>query len=469
MQIIRIVQWSVLLGLANPVYAMPLKFEEGALITDSQVEHFFNTVCAPAFPLLSSELKSKVRFHLVNSEAVNAFATKSGHIFVNTGIFLMADRPEEVIGVLLHELGHVAGDHVTQAMSLMKNLEMRSLFLKILAGIAAGGSVLGGQASGALPGFLGVSNLIDLSMLTEMMHFSRIQEGSADQFAIGLLNRLHWSLEGFSRFMEKMVQISGNSNYPMYLRTHPCSTQRLATIRDAQRRYSSKAPRPTQFDSEFFKIKAKLVGCTVGHHITSLKQLQNRLSMIPKSYHGFAQSIFLHRKGLTKQALDALNQFESLHQPDAFTWELRAQILFESGQNAQALRAIRTALTFRPKDVNLKAYCAIMELETSQASEWHKSVRTLEAAVFGTHQDLQLWYWLGIGLGKLNRIGEMHVAMAECALGKGDLDEAKKHTTFALKAFQRWDHQPIHSLNLQKYIVRARDLEHMFKHIQAHD
>lgn len=214
---IRIMQWSVLLGLVNPAHAMPLKFEEGTLITDSQVEHFFNTVCAPVFPLLSSELKSKVRFHLVNSEAVNAFATKSGHIFVNTGIFLMADRPEEVIGVLLHELGHVVGDHVTQAMSLMKNLEMRSLFLKILAGVAAGGSALAGKTSGAIPGFFGVSNLIDVSMLTEMMHFSRIQEGSADQFAIGLLNRLHWSLEGFSRFMEKMVQISGNSNYPMYL------------------------------------------------------------------------------------------------------------------------------------------------------------------------------------------------------------------------------------------------------------
>jgi predicted Zn-dependent protease len=302
-----------------------------------------------------------------------------------------------------------------------------------------------------------------------MMHFSRIQEGAADQFAIKLLNRLEWSLEGFSHFMEKMVQTSGNSNYPMYLRTHPCSTDRLATIRDAERRYHSKAPRPTQFDVEFFKIKAKLIGCTVGHHIKSLKQLQNRLSTIPKSYHGFAQSIFLHRKGLTKKALDALTQFESLHQPDAFTWELRAQILFESGHNAQALQAIRTALRFRPKDINLKAYCAIMELDTAQASEWHKSVRTLEAAVFSTHQDLQLWYWLGIGLGKLNRVGEMHVAMAECALGKGNLDEAKKHTTFALKAFQKWDHRPIQNINLQKYILRARDLDHMFKQNRTHD
>lgn len=466
---IRIIRWGVLLGLSSQVHTMPLKFEEGTLITDSQVEHFFNTVCAPVFPLLSSELKSKVQFHLVNSEAVNAFATKSGHIFVNTGIFLMADRPEEVIGVLLHELGHVVGDHVTQAISLMKNLEMRSLFFKILAGVAAGVGAIGGQSSGALPGFLGASSLIDLSTLTEMMHFSRIQEGSADQFAIKLLNRLKWSLEGFSRFMEKMVQTSGNSNYPMYLRTHPCSTDRLAAIRDAERRYHSKASRPTQFDVEFFKIKAKLIGCTVGHHIKSLKQLQNRLSTIPKSYHGFAHSIFLHRKGLTKQALDALTQFESLHQPDAFTWELRAQILFESGHNTQALHAIRTALRFRPKDINLKAYCAIMELDTAQVSEWHKSVRTLEAAVFSTHQDLQLWYWLGIGLGKLNRIGEMHVAMAECALGKGNLDEAQKHTTFALKAFQKWNHRSIQNINLQKYILRARDLDRMFKQNQTHD
>ena len=470
MKILRIMLWSLLLrSVVNPLCAMPLKFEEGTLITDSQVENFFDIICAPVFPLLSSELKSKVRFHLVNSETVNAFATKSGHIFVNTGIFLMADHPEEVLGVLLHELGHVAGDHVTQAMSLMKNLETRSLFLKILAGIAAGGSALSGQSSGAIPGFFGVSNLIDLSMLTEMMHFSRIQEGSADQFAIGLLNRLRWSLEGFARFMEKMVTISGNSNYPMYLRTHPCSHQRLATIRDAERRNPFKASRNAQFDNDFFKIKAKLIGCTVGHHIHSLKQLHARLATIPKSYHGFAESIFLHRKGLTKQALAALTRFEALHKADAFTWELRAQILFESGHRTKALQAMHTALKFRPKDLNLKAYCAIMELDSTHASEWHKSVRALEAAVFSHPQDLQLWYWLGIGLGKLNRIGEMHVAMAECALAKGELEEAKKHTAFALKAFQRWDHRPIHNLHLQKYIIRARDLDHMFKHTSPHD
>ena len=122
---------GVLWGLG--IGAMPLRFEEGSVVSDSQVEHFLNTVCAPAFKILGEGLRARVHFHLVNSQTVNAFAVKNGNIFINIGVFITADGPEEVIGVLFHELGHVACDHITKAMDLMKSLEMRSTMFRILA------------------------------------------------------------------------------------------------------------------------------------------------------------------------------------------------------------------------------------------------------------------------------------------------------------------------------------------------
>lgn len=255
----------------------------------------------------------------------------------------------------------------------------------------------------------------------------------------------------------------------MYLRTHPCSTERLSTIQDAQRRYSSTSRVPQKFYDDFFKIKAKLLACTTLHSVNSLEAFQHRLSGIPKAYHLFAHSIFLHRKGKTQEALKALHQFEAIHTPDAFTWELRAQILFESGHVAEALKAIHNAVKLRSKDFNIKTYAAIIELETEHASEWRKSVKTLESAVFGGQPDPQLWYWLAIALGKLHRMGEMHLAMAECALSKGEVLEAKKYTKLALKQWSLERGRSIKNISRYKYELRARDLDRMLAKEALHD
>ncbi|WP_162147095.1 M48 family metalloprotease [Holospora obtusa] len=437
---------------------MPLRFEEGSVVSDSQVEHFLDTVCAPAFTILGNDLRSRVRFHLVNSEAVNAFATKNGNIFINTGVFLMADSPEEVIGVIFHELGHVACDHVTKAMDLMKSLEMRSVVFRVLAGIAAGMTALtykDGMGT-ALSGFLGGTSLIDLTTLTEMMHFSRSQEGAADQFALNVLKKLHWSINGLAIFMEKMVRTSGVNHVPLYLRTHPCSHDRLSSIQDAQKNLGPAQTLDREIYQEFFKIKAKLLACTGIQNISSLKMFRHRLVKVPDTYHCFGESIFLHRKGKFQHALEALDRFEKIHKKDAFTCELRAQILFENGKLSQALKFIHAALKMRPKDSNMKTYAAIIALDTPFREQWKRSATLLEGAVFGTQKDPQLWYWLGVALGKLNRIGEMHVAMAEYALSKGDIQEAKRHTKLAIDRLKN---------KVNKYFIRAKDLQQVLKNI----
>ena len=458
---------GLILGIvgALDVRAMPLRFEEGSVVSDSQVEHFLNTVCAPAFHVLGKDLQARVHFHLINSQSVNAFAVKSGDIFINTGVFLTADGPEEVIGVLLHELGHVACHHITKAMDLMKSLEMRSRLFSVLAGVAAGMTALTSKIGlQALPGFLGGSTLIDLTVLTRMMHFNRAQEGAADQFAINMLKTLGWSMDGFVVFMEKMVRASSTNTVPLYLRTHPCSLDRLATIQDARKRSGPVVKLAPWVYSEFFKIKAKLLACTGMNVRGSLQEFRQRLSRIPKNYHGFAESIFFHRKGDLKKALAALERFEKVHQEDAFTWELRAQILFESGHLPQALKAIRSALKMRPRDVGIKTYGAIIALESVNPAEWKRSALSLEGAVFGSQKDPQLWYWLAIALGKLNRIGEMHLAMAEYAMGRGQIEEARKHTHLALTHLNNPNSSRMITIHAPKYLLRARDLERALQH-----
>ena len=51
------------------------------------------------------------QFHILDDESPNAFALPGGHIIVTTGLLQLADRPDELLGVIAHETAHVTQRH----------------------------------------------------------------------------------------------------------------------------------------------------------------------------------------------------------------------------------------------------------------------------------------------------------------------------------------------------------------------
>jgi predicted Zn-dependent protease len=70
-------------------------------------------LAALAAPLMKviPAAKSECQFHIVDDEDPNAFALPGGHVVVNTGLLEMVDSPEELLGVLAHEMAHVSEKH----------------------------------------------------------------------------------------------------------------------------------------------------------------------------------------------------------------------------------------------------------------------------------------------------------------------------------------------------------------------
>jgi beta-barrel assembly-enhancing protease len=66
-----------------------------------------------AAPLMKTIPAGKVgfRFYVVDWRLPNAFALPGGHILVTSGLLEMADRPEQVLGVVAHEVAHVTQKH----------------------------------------------------------------------------------------------------------------------------------------------------------------------------------------------------------------------------------------------------------------------------------------------------------------------------------------------------------------------
>src|SRR5687767_10971169 len=83
------------------------------LIGDAEIESLMRIYSRPMFKVAGiSEGAAKV--YLVRQQSINAFVAGGQRIFINTGLLSQAKTPNEVIGVLAHETGHIAGGHLAR-------------------------------------------------------------------------------------------------------------------------------------------------------------------------------------------------------------------------------------------------------------------------------------------------------------------------------------------------------------------
>lgn len=169
-----------------------------------------------------------------NSTLVNAFALPGGRVVLLGGLLRSAQSPEEVAGVLAHELTHVLKRHATRNMIAQQGI---SLLLEAITGGGFGGSV--GTALATLS-------------------YSRAAEEEADAGAVQLLERAGISTEGLATFFERLSKEEASHEskdkgmsftVPNYLRTHPATEQRIAAVRAQPSQGTSPALSPSQWQA----------------------------------------------------------------------------------------------------------------------------------------------------------------------------------------------------------------------------
>ena len=80
-----------------------------------------------------------VGIYLVNDNQLNSFVAGGQAIFINTGLILKAENANQLIGVLAHETGHIAGGHILRAKEAMKNASIETIIAMVVAAAAARG------------------------------------------------------------------------------------------------------------------------------------------------------------------------------------------------------------------------------------------------------------------------------------------------------------------------------------------
>lgn len=198
---------------------MPLPLERR--LGDLMVGDFGGRTCdapagAAALDALVERLGPEARqaqIRVVNVPVVNAVTLPGGHVLVFQGLLQDAKSPDELAGVIGHELGHVAHRDVLASL-------IRQLGLSVLLG------GLDGNVAGYTNAILAAG-------------YGREAEAQADGYAITMLNGTAISPIGTAGFFKRLgvgePRFKGTARVLGYLSSHPLSSERRSRFEAAAR------------------------------------------------------------------------------------------------------------------------------------------------------------------------------------------------------------------------------------------
>ena len=392
-----------------------------SLIRDAEIE---DTIRAYAAPLLEAAGLGgdSVKLHIVNDPNINAFVAGGPNLFLSSGMLAAAEDPGEIIGVIAHEIGHIAGGHLVRTRDAIENASAEM----ILATVLAAGAIIAGQGEVGSAIVSGGQAMAQQSFL----RYSRAQEESADQAAIRLLERTGQSPEGLLRMFQRleererlsMGQVNG------YARTHPLTRERIRFVRDRMAEASGTGDAtPEAARVAHRRMVAKLKGFLDSPEAT-LRAYPDEDESVEARY---ARAIAYYQIPDLNQSLAALDALLADYPDDPWFHELKGQVLFENGHVREAVAPYSQAVALKKDSALLRLGLARAQIESGDAAQMASAIEHLEAASRLEPKEPQHWYQLGIARGRAGERATSSLAFAEAAYLRGDAQTALHHASVA--------------------------------------
>lgn len=172
------------------------------------------------YPLDREDGRFSIDVKIVNNPEINAFAELGGKISLDRGLLEKAESPEEVAGVLAHEITHVSRRHILE------------------------GFIVHVMTFGGIQMIFGPSSNVGWTNYFLNMGFTRSQEAEADHGALQRLQKAHIDNRGFGQFFERLKEMSSSLDF---LSDHPSSQSRQEMVKN----YQNEATKPVMTKEEW--------------------------------------------------------------------------------------------------------------------------------------------------------------------------------------------------------------------------
>lgn len=319
---------------ASSVTADAAEWKQGHIYRDPQLENFLLKLLQPLYTAAGLN-PSLVQPRVIVNSAYNAFATLENLVVVHTGFLAQTNTVEEMAGVLAHETGHQAGRHIIRTFAGVIPKAATTMIL----GAALGGviGVMSGHPEVGMAGILAAQNIAT----SQFTAYSRMQERTADDYAVRLMKKLSWPLWGFRNATETMLSLTkerGSKDVPIYLQTHPASIERREYV-DQFMNASVKGSMPEDFQYAFKMAKARSAAFTL-----SADEVRGIYPDTTTPEGKYAQALMLGRAGQYAESIRLMSDLIKRYPADPYLLFARSEIYQATGQGEASLADINAAI-----------------------------------------------------------------------------------------------------------------------------
>ena len=396
------------------------------LIRDTEIEDILRADATPLFKAAGLDA-SHIQIVIVGSrpDDINA-AAAPGAMMVNTALILQTKNPNELQGVMAHEVGHLAGGHSARSGDMTRAGMVPFILtmgLGLLAAVAkAGDAAAGLMGSAQYFGALGMAG------------YSREQEGRADQAGATILEKAGLSGRGLAEFFNnfRYQEVFSEFRRYKYFIDHPLSSDRIDSLqaRVAAQPHFNQVDTPEQL-AQHEVMKAKLEGFLEPQ--VAIVKYEETDHSYPARY---ARAIAYYQMKEPDKSLRIIEPLIQDQPNNPYLYELKGQILFEYGRAKEAEAPQRKSVELKPDapllHINLAQTLVALDDKTKVA----ESIVELKKAIAVENDNADAWRVMAEAYDKEHEDGLARLATAEYQFAIGDLKQAR---VFAMRARERLD------------------------------
>jgi predicted Zn-dependent protease len=427
---------AIITSVALALSGMPMRAQAQGnvpLIRDAEIEQLLREYTAPILRV-AGLAQQNVHVIIINDRAFNAFVVDGKRIFVNVGALMDAKTPNEIIGVLAHETGHIAGGHLSRLRDELANAQTTAIIALLIGVGAAIASSRASATSGA--GSIGGAALTAPQSIIErnLLSYVRAQEEQADKAGVKFLTATGQSPKGmyetFKRFAEKL-ELQTRYMDP-YLMTHPMPKERMEALAEVAKSspYWDKKD-PPELQARHDMMRAKLSGF-LERPDTVARRYPASDASLPARY---ARAISAYRNGDIRVAMPLIDALIQSQPNNPYFHEVKGQALLEGGHPVEAVGPLRRAAALAPNAVLIRIMLGQALVATNQVKDADEAIPLLRTAVAREPEMADGYSQLAMAYGRKGDLAEADLAAAQAAFAIGDFRTARDLATRAKTRF----------------------------------
>ncbi|MEJ8573479.1 M48 family metalloprotease [Microbaculum marinum] len=413
----------------------PAAAQRGGFIRDAEIEALLSDYATPIIRAAGVGT-SAVNIYLVGSTAFNAFVADGRRIFINSGVLMQADTPNEVIGVLAHETGHIAGGHLARMRLELQNAQAMAILGMLLgAGAMAAGAMAGDAGAGAQAGqamMMGSQHALQRSLLS----YQRGEEAAADRSAVNYLNATEQSSKGMLTTFASLADQSFLSTKYVdpYAQSHPMPRERIAALEKlAQESPYFEKQDPPQLQHRHDLARAKLTG-----YLEHPSSVNRRYPPSDKSLPAvYARTIALMQSGNYRDAMAGADALLRVEPSNPYFWELKADLFVKSGRPRDAIGPYQKAVSMAPHPGLIRVALGGAMVAADDPSLLQQGIKQLNQGLQEEPDFAAGYRHLAIAYGKAGQVPEAELATAQEYFTRGDYELAQRFAGRAQQGLAR--------------------------------